>query len=381
MTPAAALPAEGLRFRGLWLISPRADLAIVALPLGLMLVGLVTATLMGQSADGPVNRLAIWTTQNILGNATHVALTWLFLGVRPEVLKAIPEQPRQVATGIPLMALVALGMFALYRYDKTAQLYVAATIFNVFGIHHFLSQSKGWWALHHLRGRIAGLPAPPAAEHRLLKAMVPLNLVLILTRIFLVPESRVAGDTPYIDIGQGPQLPYSTLALLLVVWLCYWVAVFRTLLRSEGRSGPKVLYLLAVSFGVGLLLVTPPWGNIVLPGMHGVEYYLLTAKLLEQRPGDAHRLPHRAIWPTMVGVMVPLCALGAVSALAGGVANGAVGSLVISRLTESVWWRLAVTTAFTVVLSHYWADALIFRFRIPQIRSVMLGRLGLDPGK
>ncbi len=382
MTPATTAPEQaepgGLRFSGLWLLSPRADLAVVALPFLVMFAGIAWSSASGQAAHGPANRLAIWTAQNILGNATHVILTFLVFAVRPDTLKAIPEQPRQVLTGIPLMALGVLGLFLLHQYDKTAQLYVTAVIFNVFGLHHVLSQSKGWWALHHLKGRHAGLPAPPKREYQLQRTMVPINLSLILLRVLFVPETRALGDTPYVDVGQGALLPYGALGLLLLVWLGYWGLTFRTLFREEAVSGPKVLYLFAVSAGVGMILVSPMWGNIILPGMHGLEYYLLSSRMLEQRQGDTRRFPKTLIWPSMVLAMAPLFAIGLLSALYGEVASGTLATNVVSTLTQSVWWRLAVSAALTCVLSHYWADALIYRFRVPQIRSVMLNRIGLS---
>ncbi|MFT3838246.1 MAG: hypothetical protein QM723_14785 [Myxococcaceae bacterium] len=383
MTPAeakttSALPAESVRFNGLWLLSPRADLAVVLLPLLVMVTAFIYSSATAQPVHGPANRLAIWTAQNILGNATHVILTFLVFVVRPDTLKATPGQAPRVLAGIPVMLGAGLLLFALHQYDKTAQLYVTGVVFNIFGTHHLLSQSKGWWSLHHLKGRQAGLAAPAPREFTLQRWMVPVNLSIVLVRMLFVPESAAMGDTPYVDVGQGAVLPYSFLLVLLLGWLGYWGLVFRTVLKGEAVSGPKALYLFAVASGVGLTLLAPMWGNIILPGMHGLEYYLLSSRMLEQRDGDTRAFPKMAIWPAMVLTMAPLCAIGAISALHGEVASGTLGTNVISSLADSIWWRVAVTLSLSCVLAHYWADALIYRFRIPAVRAVMLKRLGFS---
>jgi hypothetical protein len=382
VTPAEAktvsADASSVRFAGLWLLSPRADLSVVLLPLLLMVGAFVFSTATAQPVHGPANRLAIWTAQNILGNATHVILTFLVFVVRPDTLKATPGQARQVLLGVPVMLFAGLLLFALHQYDKTAQLYVTGVVFNVFGTHHLLSQSKGWWGLHNMKGKHAGLPAPAAREFQLQRWLVPVNLSIVLVRMLFVPESNTAADTPYVDVGQGPVLPYTFLLVLLLGWLFYWGLVFRTVLKGDAVSGPKAVYLFAVASGVGLTLVAPMWGNIILPGMHGLEYYLLSSRMLEPRDGDTRAFPRAAIWPAMILTMAPLCAIGAISALHGEVASGTLGTNVVSSLADSIWWRLAVTLSLSCVLAHYWADALIYRFRIPAVRATMLKRLGFS---
>jgi hypothetical protein len=375
VTPASTQEeASAVRFSRLWLLSPRADLAVVGLPYGLMTLAFIASTVLGQGPFGGMNRLAIWTAQNVLGNGTHVILTFLVFAMRPDTLHATKALPRQALMGIPLMAIVATGLLTLYNWDKTAQLYATAVIFNIFGLHHVLSQSKGWWSLHHLRAREAGLTAPSARERTLQSVMVPINLSMVLCRMFFIPEGE--GEGPYIDVGQGSVLPYGSLVVLVLVWLGYWAMVFRTLFQEETVRGPKVLYLFAVSSGIALTLVAPSWGNVILPGMHGIEYYLLSSRLLEQREGDVKQLPRKWIWPAMVLVMIPLMLIGLVTGLRGEVANGTLATNVVSSLSNSNFWRFASWADSTCVLAHYWADAFIYRFRIPEIRQTMLRRLG-----
>ena len=77
IAPAEVLPEAprgALRFKGLWLFSARADAAMLLIPLVLAAGAAVCTTLW----DIPrAHSLAVWTAQNILGNATHVILTFL----------------------------------------------------------------------------------------------------------------------------------------------------------------------------------------------------------------------------------------------------------------------------------------------------------------
>jgi hypothetical protein len=46
-------------------------------------------------------------------------------------------------------------------------------------------------------------------------------------------------------------------------------------------------------------------------------------------------------------------------------------------LRQEPLWTLGVTVMNAIVLAHYFADAFLYRFRIPKVREVTLGRLGL----
>jgi hypothetical protein len=373
--PAPGLPGT-LAFRGLWLFSARADLLIIALPLALALGVAASSVLSAPAADG-AHRLAAWTAQNLLGNATHVVLTFLLFAVHRDVLTAAPGQPRQVLAGALAMLAVGTGFFFSFYADLTAHTYAVAVVFNVFGLHHTLSQHRGIWSLHGLREGDAGLPASSPKERELQKLYVPLMLTLLLVRILFVSESTGPDGSAYLDVGQGAVLPRETLAVLLAVWMGYFVALFRSVLSAGTRSGPKVLYLLAMATATGLVLVAPSWGYVMLPGMHGLEYYVISARMLEPRQGDTSRVPRALIVPLMIASMLPLLALGVVH---GVLQEEAVFGVSASQADVVRAWpllRVLTSLSFAVVLAHYFADALIYRFRIPSIRAVMLRRLGL----
>jgi hypothetical protein len=378
LTPPSAAPAGSLSFRGLWLFSPRLDGLLLVVPLAFTVLAWMVSTLLAAPVSGSANRLAIWTAQYLLGNGTHVVLTFLLFAVHRDVLTAEPRQPRHVLLGSLGMLGVGALLFALYYADSTGYAYVVGVLFNVFGLHHILSQCKGFWALHTLRGFQAGLSAPAPLERRLQLWFVPVMLTLVLVRLFFVAESPRPGDTPYLDIEQGTPLPHGALAVLLTVWLGYFGLLFRTLLRSGTASGPKVLYLLTVAVATGLTLVAPAWGNVMLPGLHGLEYYLLSARMLEPREGDPPSRVSRAwVWPMMVLSMLPLLALGVVHLVISGPSHGTV-SAAGADLRSHVVLRGLTTLSLGVVLAHYFSDALIYRFRLPSIRRVMLRRLGFS---
>lgn len=366
-----------LRFRRLWLFSPRADLAILGIPLALTLVAAGASAFLSPGAADGAHRLLGWTAQNLLGNATHVVLTFLLFGVHRDVLTAAPNQPRTVLAGAVAMLAVGAALFFTFYVDRSVHTFAVAVIFNVFGMHHTLSQHRGLWSLHGLRGGQEGLPAPSPLERKLQQLYVPLLLSILLTRIFFVAESAAPDAPAYLDVGQGAVLPWQTLPLLIALWLGYFLLLFRTVLRSGTASGPKVLYLLGMATATGLALVAPSWGYVMLPGMHGLEYYVLSARMLEPREGDAPRLRQKLIWPAMVASMLPLFALGVVH---GFLLDGPMkGSLGIGGGTQAHPLLRGLTClGFATVLAHYFADAFIFRFRIPSIRQVMLRRLGFS---
>ncbi|MHA7629442.1 hypothetical protein [Corallococcus sp. M7] len=373
-TPAAP---GSLRFRRLWLFSPRADLAILGIPLALSLVAAVASGFLAPAAEDNAHRLLAWTAQNLLGNATHVILTFLLFGVHRDVLTAAPHQPRTILAGTLGTLGVGAALFAIFYADRSLHTFAVAVIFNVFGMHHTLSQQRGLWSLHGFRAGQEGLPAPSPLERKLQQFYVPLLLSILLVRIFFVPESAAPDAPAYLDVGQGVVLPWQTLPVLIAIWLGYFLLLFRSVLRSGTTSGPKVLYLLGMATATGLALVAPSWGYVMLPGMHGLEYYFLSARMLEPREGDAPRLTKKLIWPAMVVSMLPLFALGVLHGfLLEGPMRGSLG--IGGGAQANPLLRAFTSLGFACVLAHYFADAFIFRFRIPSIRKVMLRRLGFS---
>ena len=98
--------------------------------------------------------------------------------------------------------------------------------------------------------------------------------------------------------------------------------------------------------------------------------------MLEPREGDPPSRVSRAwVWPMRVLSMLPLLALGVVHLLISGPSHGTV-SAAAADLKSHVVPRGLTTLSLGVVLAHYFSDALIYRFRLPSIRRVMLRRLG-----
>lgn len=374
LSPSEVLPGPrgSLAFKGLWLFSGRADAALLLLPLGLAALAAAFSSL-GDVAKA--HGLAVWTAQNILGNGTHVILTFLLFAVHRDVLTADPKQPRLILLGSLGTLAIGVGFFFLYYVSRDAHKWALTVFFNVLALHHTLSQHRGFWSLHGLRAFQGGLGPASPRERPLQQVYVPLMLSLVLIRLFFIPDSGADGATPYIDVGQGALLPHGALGLLIAVWLGYFILVFRAVLSTGTASGPKVLYLFVVAIATGLVFVAPAWSNVVLPGLHGVEYYLLSARMLEPREGDAtSRLGRRWIWPVMILSMLPLAALGLVDLFA----ESSTGTLRTpgDKPLINPFLHGAICLSLAVVLAHYFADALIYRFRIPSIRNVMLRRLG-----
>ena len=91
---------------------------------------------------------------------------------------------------------------------------------------------------------------------------------------------------------------------------------------------------------------------------------LKPAQMLETRDGDTRRISRPLAWGLMALSMAPLLVVGSLAApFAGHVAQLA-----------SV--RIALVALNSIVMAHYFADAFLYRLRLPEVRKVVLRRLG-----
>jgi hypothetical protein len=354
------------RPRFAWLFSWRADLAMVLVPPILTAAAFAVASWRGQTAGERAHAYAGWVTAYVLGNTSHVLLTFLILALRPDVLHATERQAR---TLIPSVLTVFAGSLALMRVVRndpwTSPLWEAVLV--VFATHHTLSQAKGFWALYGLRGAQAGLPANGARERDLQKLFVPLALLFIAVKWTLVGKVPVAGSSPYKNVNPGDPavLPFTVTYGLLAAWIAYVAALFRALLSAEAQNLAKLVYLGVQCSVVAVELLAPTWGVTMAAGIHGLEYYFLTRKMLAPLPEDTTKITSALCWPAMIAAMSPILAFGVVS-------NPWVPQALGSD-AQRTWATMLVNAC---VLAHYCADAFIYRFRIPGIRKVALARLG-----
>ncbi|HEX5747994.1 MAG TPA: hypothetical protein VFZ09_17260 [Archangium sp.] len=381
--PALAPPAApaALRFDGLWLFSPRVDVSLLLMPALLTLFSAWLADVTGEGVDGYSQALGRWASQYVLFNGTHVILSFLLVGVRRELLHTTPTQARLLVGGSAGVFAVCFALlWYANQYAPRLDLMVAAGV-HVLAAHHTLSQVKGLWALHGLKARGAGVASVSEAERRLQRVFVPLALVLMMVRTLAVPMTGKAGDFPLVNVGQTESgaLPYGTTWVLLAVWGVF-VGLLVAALRGEaGPSGPRRLYVLGHAAVVAVYLVWPAWGVILSAGIHGLEYFFLTGRMLEptEREKEA-RLRGGAVWVAMVGVMLPLIVVGVAQSPFVLLVDGSTGgSATKFLLRQEPLWTMGVTVTNAIVLAHYFADAFLYRFRIQKVREVTLGRLGL----
>jgi hypothetical protein len=323
---------------------------------------------VGQDVNGSVHSSLVWIAAFGLGNTSHVLLTFFLLGTRREMLHATPRQAMTVTLGATAVFALALFLMWRTRQDVTLrQLLLVST--GVFAVHHTLSQAKGFWALYSLRGARAGLPAPGARERDLQKIFVPIALLLVAIKWTLVGQTSWAASGPYLNVNPGSPavLPFAVTYALLGAWLVYVGLLLRTLLSYERVNGAKLLYVGTQCAVVTVELLAPGWGITLGAGIHGLEYYLLTRRMLAPTPREeGSRLTAVLCVPAMVAAMSPLLIFGALTNPwlplwpFGDAAAAWAGNLVMA-----------------CVLAHYYADAFIYRLRIPSLRAVVLGRLGL----
>lgn len=381
LAPPAAPSASAVRFDGLWLFSPRVDVSLLLVPALLTLFSVWLAGTTGEGVDGYSRAIGRWASQYVLFNGTHVILTFLLVGVRRELLHTTPTQARLLVGG---SAVVFALCFALLWYagERAPQLNLLLSAgIHLLAAHHTLSQVKGLWALHGLKARVAGVPSLSETERRLQRAFVPLALVLMMVRTLAVPVTGRAGDFPLVNVGQaeGGALPYGTTWVLLAVWAVFAGLLVAALRGQPGTSGPRRLYVLGHAVVVAVYLAWPAWGVVLSAGIHGLEYFFLTGRMLEPTAREAEsKLRGGAVWAAMLGVMLPLIVVGvAQSPFVPLVDAGTGGAATRFLLGQEPLWTLGVTVTNAIVLAHYFADAFLYRFRIQKVREVTLGRLGL----
>lgn len=382
-SPALAVPEApvSVRFQGLWLFSPRVDVSLLLLPALLMLACVWLAGLTGEGPAGFSQAIGRWTSQYVFLNGTHVILTFLLVGTRRELLHTTPSQSRLLVGGSAAVFALTFGLlwYASEHALLLALLLAAGT--HVLAMHHTLSQVKGLWALHALRGRAAGAPPLSEAERTLQRQFVPLALVLMMVRTLALPVTGMPGARPMVDIGQAESgaLPHGLTWVLLAVWAVFAARLVLALRATAGQSGPRVLYVLAHTTVVAVYLVWPLWGSILSAGIHGLEYFFLTGRMLQPTAAEpTARLRGPGVWAAMLAVMAPIILVGVANSpfvtLVDGVSRGAATAFL---LRQQPWWSLGVIATNAVVLAHYFADAFLYRFRIPRVREVTLPRLGL----
>lgn len=354
-----ARPIDEMERQG-WLYRPGIDALVI---FGPWLFTALFAFAMPAASGQP---MAVWLAQFVLGNTTHVILTFLLLGVRPDILRATPNQARLVVIGSVATFLVTWGL--LKAVDVGAPMWrdFPVAVIGIFGTHHRLSQAKGVWSLYNLRAGKMGYGPPSAQERSLQQVWVSLGVILVMVAWLFVPSGPGRMFPLLQAIPQEPAfLPYSVAYGLAAIWVAFVVTLLVVVARS-GMNIAKLAHIGSHGAAVALAILSPAWGGIVWGAIHGLEYYFLCARMMERREGDAVASPPAwLVWPLMVLAMAPILAVGLGATPFG-----------IKILTPGTWVREGVLIVNSVVTAHYFADAFIYRFRIPEVRKVALHRLG-----
>jgi len=342
-----------------WLHGPASDLLIMVAPWVLLLGALATST------EGVT---AVWIAQFILGNTTHVILTFLMLATRRDVLRATSKQARLVVIGSLLSFGIAFGMLTLVtqRWPRWDRFPLAIVL--IFGIQHRMAQARGIWSLYNLRSAKLGTPPPPSRERWFQRHWTSVGLLLVAISWLLVPSAphKSFSLAEPIPLMEAP-LPYETMYVLVGLWLVFAGAAVTHLVQQRARLA-KLLHVSTHAAAITTAILFPMWGSVVWGSLHGLEYTFLCARMMKPREGDRESSFREAwVWPAIGLAILPLLAVGLFSAPFTTSLFGA------SALPAHV---LNLTTA--LVIAHYFADAFIYRFRIPEVRRVALHRLGFS---
>src|SRR5258708_35745198 len=369
--PAGIAVGAGARPRKLSyesLFSPWADTGMLAIPALAAASAFALAVHRGENASGWVRSSLVWAAAFVLGNTTHVLLTFFLLGTRRDMLHATRGQARTVTLGSALVFAAATYLMWRTRNDVTLRLLLTVSA-RVFAVHHTESQAKGFWALYSLRGARAGLPAPSARERELQKLFVPLALLFIAIKWTLVGESSWDRAGPFLNVNPSypAVLPFALTYALVGAWLVYVALLFRALLAYDRLNAAKLVYLGTQCSVVTLELVAPAWGITVGAGIHGLEYFLLTRRMLAPTPEESgSKLTAALCVPALLAAMAPLLLVGALT-------NPWVSLWPFGKAASGWSDNLVMACG----LAHYHPDAFIYRLRIPSVRAVVLGRLGM----
>jgi hypothetical protein len=344
-----------------WLYSRPVDLAVILVPLLVCAATFATERLRGLGAAGNERGVATFITQMVLGNSTHVILTFLALGVRRDLLSPTPGQKGILLGG---SAATFAGSFVLLYltslvYSRWVEL--GFTITYIFAQHHRLSQTKGVWALYSLRAK----QAPDALERKVQSISVPLGLVLLVARILLVPREQVGSFAVLTPIpGEPAPLPFAAVYVLMAPAAVLSVVGIHALFRAKA-STPKKIYVIA-NFAIVLLMIYQPiYGALITGGVHGLEYFLITSRLLRSREGDRFRVGRAGSWALILAAIAPLVLLATLA-----------GAFSAPEITQLKSVRIGYVILNSITMAHYFGDAFMFRLRIPEVRRVVLRRLG-----
>lgn len=356
----------------MWLFHPAIDLSMLLVPLA------VTAVAWGISAARDIHAphaVAGWLSQFVLGNTTHVILTFLLLATRRDVLHATRGQAALVTAGsLATVAVTFTGFWLLdHRYRAMTDLGMGAAL--VFATHHARAQVKGFWSLYNLRGLGQGVK-PGEGERAVMQNFVAISLLFTVLRVFFVAKDPRASAPSFINVlpGEPAIVGYGASYPMLAAWLAYGAWVLRATLQTPLKSWTKTLYVGVHLLVVAVTMVAPGWGAIATAGIHGLEYYAISGRMLWPLPGEARGWFKGAlVAPAMLLAMAPIFVVGLfASPFSSALTSAPIASLL--GLSGSVGDALSLVNA--VVMAHYFADAFIYRFRIPEVRRVALARLG-----
>lgn len=354
MSNDVAVRVSAFDTKGGWLHRPTVDLLILLGPWVFLGVSVLAGVGITKS---------VWLSQFVLGNTTHVILTFLLLATRWDILRATPTQAKTVIIGSVVTFILAYG--ALAAVNEMAPYWVdfPVAMVTIFGIHHRLSQARGIWALYNMAGSNHGPPS--AAERSLYSHWTSVGLLVVCINWLFVPtaSNRAFSLAHPIPQMEAP-LPHSTTYVLAGVWIVFVAFVARALWKGGARL-PKMLHVATHACAVCLAILSPVWGSVVWGTIHGLEYYFLCARMMHPRAGDVGGLSSALVWPLMFLAMAPLFLVGWVQSP-------------FHEGNPSPAFQHALFVTNALVVAHYFADAFIYRFRIPSVRRVALHRLGFS---
>jgi hypothetical protein len=343
-----------------WLYSLPIDVAVLAVPVLAAVVAYAVQLSHGGGGRVVERMYATFVAQFVLGNTTHVILTFLLIALRRDLLAPVPGQKNILVFGSAGAFVVSLALFWATAITFPRWIDFGLTIGFIFAQHHRLSQVKGLWALYSLRAKL-----PPAPfERKIQNVFVPVGLLLLVMRLLCFPRESFGSFATMVPIpGVPAPLPFEGVYAIVAAYAIFAVVGIVALVRANA-SMAKILYVGTHLALITFTLYTPLWGAVVTSGVHGLEYYLLSARMLAPLEGEGLRLSRGGVWAVMFAAMAPAIVVGTLN-------MPFTSALAIDPQTLLV----ATLVLNAVVMAHYFADAFLYRLRMPGVRKVVLARM------
>ncbi len=296
---------------------------------------------------GQSNELYLeFLTYIVLGGAIHVVLTFFMMFTLPEFKTWLLKQRSNKLFVKKLLVIFSFFVFtniiySFFRYTNNSLFLIPLNIFWVlYPIFHVFSQSYGILVIHNQN--IGVLEEERKFERKVFDILMILIALNVVALIFY--HSHQLSQAAYHKISVFHFVAFCGLALLLF--------------RIKNSDHQRNLFLLRIflyplSFLSGI-------AGLAIVGIHGLEYFFITKKIVLKSEEKIHISKHLPILLSVI-LIAGLYLINTQFGLLGLITNGVT--------PRGSWYKFVQTIAMSFTFAHYYLDGLIFRMKDPISRQ------------